>query len=244
MCCLHADNIIIRALKENILDVEDGWSQNFQDMIRKLSDHTITLLDDHDKIIPVNKKHIMDCVADKVMNAESRKYEYIVEVVENISGCKVRACPNHMRDGFKAFKCKMWFQDDNLNMPILSFVHHIADIRTLARFRCGTHWLATEVNRSDDVGRSDRLCLCCNNGEREDELHIFFCEAYSNIKSLFPAVFESEAYLKLLDAYMNNSDELDKHMNHFMNVTEDSYINALAGFLRKSIKIRKDLINA
>jgi len=121
-------------------------------------------------------------------------------------------------------------------------VQEIGDIRTLARFRCGTHWLATEVARSNNVARSERICPCCNSGEREDELHIFFCAAHEHIKSSFPTLFNSDSYVELRNAYFNRSNDLDNCLNEFVNRDDKIYINELAGFLRRSIRIRKDCI--
>ena len=117
-------------------------------------------------------------------------------------GSLVRECPDSIRIGFKAFKYTRWFRCDVKDEPpTISFVQDVSDIRILARFRCGMSWLATEKNRHKGLGRNDRVCACCSAKEREDELHIFFCDAYAGLRAQFSEVFEDELYKRLHDAY-------------------------------------------
>ena len=67
--------------------------------------------------------------------------------------------------------------------------------------------------------------------------------SYEHIKTSFPAMFNSDSYLELRNAYLNKNNDLDNRMNSFVNRDDKTYINELAGFLRRSIKIRKDLTN-
>ena len=85
------------------------------------------------------------------------------------------------------------------------------------------------------------MCACCSAKEREDELHIFFCDAYAGLRAQFSEVFEDELYKRLHDAHMNNADDLDECMNKFVNKRDSSYLNAFVGYLRKSIKVRDNL---
>ena len=71
----------------------------------------------------------------------------------------------------------------------------------------------------------------------------FFCDAYEHIKTSFPAMFNSDSYVELRNAYLYKNNDLDNRMNSFVNRDDKTYINELAGFLRRSIKIRKDLTN-
>ena len=240
---LGENHLIAQAMRENMTFIDGGWSQNVELMMQKLCGHPVQMVATNGNLIKVDKKYIMSCTMIKILESGNDKIEHIAAQISNVVGSKVRACPNDTRNGFKAFKYKAWFEYEHSERPIIRHVQDISDIRTLARFRCGTHWLATEVARSNNVASSERICPCCNSGEREDELHVFFCDAYKHIKSSFPALFNSESYMELRMAYLNGSNDLDDCMNKFVNRDDKIYINELAGFLRRSIKIRKDRIN-
>jgi hypothetical protein len=240
---LGENHLIAQVMKENMTFMDGGWSQNFEVMMQKLCGHPVQVVAANGNLIKVDKEHIMSCTRTKIQKSGNHHIERIATKVTAAIGSKVRACPDDIRDGFKAFKYKAWFQYDEIERPIIMHVQDISDIRTLARFRCGTHWLATEVARSNHVARSERICPCCNSGEREDELHVFFCDAYEHIKTSFPAMFNSDSYVELRNAYLNKNNDLDNRMNSFVNRDDKTYINELAGFLRRSIKIRKDLTN-
>jgi hypothetical protein len=216
----------------------NGWSHNLGNMLQMFVGQEVQLCEE-EHLLPVNKKAVLFSVTTSLEALESSKHEQILFHTQNHHGSAVRACPNHIRDGFKSFKYMRWFRDDNDCLPTVSFVHEVRDIRTLAKFRCGMHWLATETNRSNNLGRSDRICACCSSGEREDEIHIFFCEAYAQLREMFPVVFASKLYLDLQTAYLNNDDGLDEYMRIFMNRKDNVYINDLAGFLQRSIKVRE-----
>jgi len=240
LCSSHEGDIRLAAMKENMRDIKIGWARNFHSMLLRLCDGNFDTCV-FERLDPVNKRSVMKCLDNKLKDAVSKRFESIVSHTQNVTGSSVRACPDHARQGFKIFKHTQWFEDESGGVPYISFVHDIGDIRTLTKFRCGMHWLATESKRSNEVGRSRRLCACCNSGEREDELHIVFCEAYAHLRDMFPIVFESDLYKELRIAVLNNVNQLDNYINKFMNYKDFHFINALVGFLRKSIKVREDL---
>jgi hypothetical protein len=212
-------------------------------MLQKIMDGTeVSLLDD-DRVQTVNYRQIMIGFKTMLEKFEMRTYAMCENATERLSGSLVRACPNDVRNGFKSFKYRKWFQrsEDDL-LPITSYLQDVDDIRVMARFRCGMHWLATEKQRSNEAGRSGRICGCCNRNEREDELHVLFCDAYTHIRQHFHNVFTSESYKKLHDAYMNNNNMIDVHMNEFMNQDDVRFVTNFAGYLRRSIKVRDDLL--
>ena len=242
VCLSPEGGLLRRVMRENRSGlVGNGWYQNFADMLQKTSGLDITI-SESDDLLPLDKRYIMACVQDKILEVNNRVHDSIDHHIRGASGSAVRACPNHVRIGFKTFKYQQWFQDLK-DVPIISYVHEISDIRILAKFRCGMHWLATETQRSNGVGRSRRICKYCNDGEREDELHIFFCGAYSHIRDMFACVFESELYQRLKIAFSQNSDDMDYCMNKFVNSEDTFHINALVGYLRKSIKVRENFMN-
>jgi len=238
---LEGSHLIARVMKENVNGINDGWSQNLNSMVQKLCGHTVQMINEQGDLFKVDEKYIKSCTQTRILESETRKYEYIFDHVRNADWSKVRACPDDVSDGFKAFKYNLWFQAGS-TMSVIMYVQDIGDIRTLARFRCGVHWLATEVKRSN-TDRSERKCPCCHSGEREDELHVFFCDAYEHIKSSFPALFNSDSYYELRNAYLNRSNELDRCMNNFVNKDDKTHVNEMVGFLRRSIRIRKDFTN-
>ena len=65
---------------------------------------------------------------------------------------------------------------------------------------------------------------------------MFMCEAYSELRTEFPDVFESVEYLSLVNAVNTKCDSVDNLMNKLMN--KGDYIASLVGYLRRSIKIR------
>jgi hypothetical protein len=242
MCSINSSDIIAITMKENIFGIESGWSTNFCRMLQKIGAENLDwpMINNMN---PIDRKGVMKALKDKLSGMNQRRCENIVNLTAEASGSKVRACPDITREGFKAYKYHQWFEDMNDDTPYISQVQDIGDIRTLAKFRCGMHWLATEAMRSNDIGRSRRICACCHSGDREDEMHVLFCDAYDNLKRLFPVVFDSEVFRSLKYAYLNNDDNLDDYMKKFMNCRENNFAYALVGFLRKSIKIREGLLN-
>ena len=94
------------------------------------------------------------------------------------------------------------------------------------------------------VGRSNRKCQLCSSGEREDELHILFCSAYESLRCSFDSVFDSDQYKGLKEAISNNADDIDDCMNRFVNRSGDDFTRSFVGFLRRSIHVRKTIMDA
>jgi hypothetical protein len=85
----------------------------------------------------------------------------------------------------KSFVNRFWY---NLNRR--------DQVRIVAQFRLGVHWLAVETGRFGAyVQRHKRICpLCVNDsghGTVEDELHIFQCTAYEEIRKQHAYLFEN-----------------------------------------------------
>ena len=235
--------LVTKAAKDNLLRLDNGWAKNFQAMLQMAAGLEVNLTQDG-QFCRVDKRHTMGKIRAKLEAVMSMKYAACISATETSSGSLVRACPNNVRDGFKSYKYNKWFEHDENDAPIMSLVPDVGDIRTLARFRCGMHWLATEKGRSAELGRSDRLCMCCAANEREDELHLLFCDAYSHIRSQFPTVFYCDSYHTLRHAYNNNDHDLDERMSTFLNKSNYAYINDFVGFLRKSIKVRDAIVES
>ena len=74
-------------------------------------------------------------------------------------------------------------------------------------------------------------------------MHIMFCEAYEHVRQSFPVVFDSELYMDLRHAFLNNHNNVDVYMNKFMNYRKDNFTQTLVGFLRRSVKIRLNALS-
>jgi len=244
VCSNKSNPILVKMMQENLHSVTNGWTRQFQNMLRKTMDGADVTLHDNDGLRTINTKQVITGLVSMFEKFENRTCALCENATQRLNGSLVRACPNDVRNGFKIFKYKRWFQKKEEESPsVISYLQDVNDIRVMARFRCGMHWLATEKQRSKDVGRSDRVCVCCSRNEREDELHLLFCDAYEQIRQLFPNVFTSMSYGRLHDAYLNNSHEVDDHMNAFMNQDDQDFVISLVAYLRKSIKARDDLLN-
>ena len=150
-------------------------------------------------------------------------------------GSRVRACPDDVSDGFKAFKYALWFHDDS-RPSALYHLPEAGNIRILAKFRCGAHRLDAESCRINadrtERPRSARVCIFCDSGVVEDELHVLVCRAWQGYRDLFPSFFEGEDFRSLLDA-MELERDVDFCMKRVVNPKKPELTDMLAGYLKK-----------
>ena len=239
VCKRGMDCIIKKAMVESCSLVRCGWAWKFQNTLSRVVDVQVNYHLDS-PLTHIDMKHVRQRLLARRDGDERSTYETIDIATHGCSGSAVRQCPNNISKGFKTFKYYKWFYDEDTK--VIALLQDAFDIRILAKFRCGMHWLATEKDRSAGFGRSDRLCKCCTKQEREDELHIMFCEAYAALRNEFPHVFQSELFCRLKHAYDNNENDLDLHMNRFMNQNDSLFTNEFVGYLRRSITIRERLL--
>ena len=97
---------------------------------------------------------------------------------------------------FKRLRYQKWFaanySDDNGLIPFTSALHKRDQIRTIAQFRMGSHWLNTERKRLVDgihIPRSMRHCQLCGFQKPEDEMHMFECPFYNDIRLRYQKLF-------------------------------------------------------
>ena len=233
--CARPSGCILRSiLSQDIKYVPHGWTWSLHNMVQHMTGRVVITGCEDDWLTRIPIKDVMDAICARWEAYEATRTEDTMRQAGD-GNCLVRQIPDRARDGFKTFKYKLWFLSnwDTHDLPMYH-VQDVYDIRTLARFRCGMHWLKTEKNR--DLPRSERLCDCCRLQDREDELHVFMCEAYSELRTEFPDVFESVEYLSLVNAVNTKCDSVDNLMNKLMN--KGDYIASLVGYLRRSIKIR------
>jgi hypothetical protein len=107
----------------------------------------------------------------------------------------VRSQPDDAHKGFKLLTYHNWFKPEN-PLHAAGFICRLGArdrIAAVARFRIGSHNLGIETGRwsgQDENGmaktrvcRSERICPCCTLRQRDDEMHVFHCPAYSDLRS-------------------------------------------------------------
>ena len=157
-----------------------------------------------------------------------------------VGGSRVRACPDHVSDGFKAFKYAVWFHDES-SSTVPYHLPEAGNIRVLAKFRCCAHRLDAEVCRTNpdgtDRSRSARICRFCDSGTVEDELHVLVCQAWQGFRDLFPSFFRGEDFRALLDAVAAERG-VDVCMKRVVNPRKPELTDMLVGYLKKVFMAR------
>lgn len=124
-----------------------------------------------------------------VCNRMSEKWEHAVWGVVNDLGedwalapCAVRAAPTSFSAGFKLYTYKSWFcMDDWSRKQHWSYyLQKHEQIKAMAQFRLGSHWLEIQRGRFARRARDARCCGRC--GMREDEAHLLECPAYEDLR--------------------------------------------------------------
>ena len=161
------------------------------------------------------------------------------ELAEQPNACPVRSVPEEASTGFKLHTFEQWFEWPYVKGQ--GFVYHVHSqkrIFALAQFFFGAHQL--EIERGRFVGgkrpRSERVCRCCQTGEREDELHFLLeCPAYEDLRIACGTVFSEEVL----------SMAPEQRWSHMRDVTQAGssakHWNALAEFLVRAMAKRKEI---
>lgn len=152
---------------------------------------------------------------------------------------RVRACPDNVREGFKLLKYVAWFHSHKSAMDKgQGFVYHVNNMKhaaALARFRLGSACLNTETLRAG-LPRSERHCMLCDMQVREDELHVFECPAYADLRTEF------EDVVSTIDS---TSATMDDDMRVMMNKGNDAHAwQRLAMFIYRVMKFRATALAA
>ena len=98
--------------------------------------------------------------------------------------CAVRAAPATFSQGFKLFVYEKWFAVDKyVKKEHWSYwLREPHQIRIMAQFRMGSHWLEVQRGRTARTHRAARCCRLCTDCV-EDELHVLECPLYADIRS-------------------------------------------------------------
>lgn len=241
------------AMIESCLHVPGGGGQLYTEMLNRVTEGEALARVSGDRLHSIHLKGLIDRGVDISTQPDTDLYMRNLEAAQSVGlgGSLVRRCPDSVRDGFKRFKYWQWMlagggQGEGEEFPPTFCLHNQHEIRTLAQFRCGVHWLACERQRRvgrSNVARSQRFCVCCPKKEVEDELHVLMCPAYSHLKPTFPAVFWSDEYATLAFAYEQGLDTVDDCMRVFMSVRRDGFQMHLARFLIASRQVREQLLS-
>ena len=139
----------------------------------------------------------------------------------------VRSVPDADSDEFKKATYRSWFCPGDIEKHE-GFAYHLQTpvlIKAVASFRMSSHDLNIEAMRHHPYRRprSSRICPCCNTNSREDEMHIFECDAYQDIRDDFADILE-----------VHDTGNLDTYMLQTMNPGHDQHgWYRLANFLVK-----------
>ena len=110
----------------------------------------------------------------------------------------VRQVPEQQSEGFKVLVHHRWFGVDwgDVVVKHTRFWQVLCDqraVRMIARLRMGSHHLAVETGRWErprKVPRAQRVCLLCNVGAVEDEMHFLFeCQGLEGVRGRHLGVF-------------------------------------------------------
>jgi len=144
----------------------------------------------------------------------------------------VRECGSQ---GFKSIKYAKWFAN-NVQGSKSSFTRVLNrpdQIKIVAQFRTSSHWLNSEKQRGkgkSSIPRPQRVCKLCQYNQCEDEMHLFECPFYNDIRLKFHRLFSTylvnkmninqpDLNLNLMDYDITvwNLDLSDDGMNSLMN---------------------------
>lgn len=235
--CGRSEHCLVKKAAMESIELENiGWAWSFKNMLNMMAGVMPDLCLDG-SLVQLDRKDVTQKVSCALQDLVKDGYEDILSATNDVRGSKVRKCPDHVRRGFKAFKYASWFQNDT-GTPIMFKLQDAYDIRIMARFRCGMHWLATEKDRSKALGRSLRICKCCDCNDREDELHVILCSAYEDLRNMFPHVFATDTFKNLKEMVSNGDGVSDEDVKDFMNQNDELFVKDLVGFLRRSICVR------
>lgn len=127
---------------------------------------------------------------------------------------QVRDVPARMREGFKIYTHHRWFAvplggEEKEGRRFWQVLRSKAAVRRVAQLRTAAHRLAIEEGRFSGVPRANRVCVVCQQGQREDERHfVFECTRYALIRRRYADLFNGA------DAMTNVSDlEMQQWMN-------------------------------
>ena len=164
---------------------------------------------------------------------------------------QVRHIPDDNHTGFKLIKYHKWFAplQSKDSHTFASSLHKAEQMKVVAQFRMCSHWLNCEKQRKVDrieVPRSRRVCQLCHFDKCEDEMHLFECPFYNDIRPRFHNLFSLVCELTDdgTDMVIWNLDLSDSKMRSLMNGDGSAiFWNNLANYLLACKMKRQKLLD-
>ena len=241
------------AARESIgLEHTTSWSHKMSAMVERMTGVAHALWDDVYILKAVDVPGLIGQAKARMQENDQQVYDSVAREAEvgHNEGSIVHACPDSVREGFKWFKYRAWCDpqsNGDAAQPIatlpLMFLQNVSDVRVMAKFRCGMHWLATEKNRHEG-GRSTRLCPCCDWRVREDEVHVFLCPLYHSSRCRYPTVFESQSFRCFRASVRRNTQDFDTSFRSFINTPVAQFQQQLAAYLSIVKQVRANHLAA
>lgn len=238
-------DIVKQALKENIQELAFGgrgvgelettpdkcWGSSFYSMVCSVQPILVAGM----KVHSLDKISVNDAIQSLREQWHDRMWGRWANV--QVGTLSVRAMPEANSDGFKKVTYRSWFCPGDLERG-QGFAYHLhtpTQIKALASFRMSSHDLNIERMRHapNRRPRAQRLCRCCDSNSREDELHIFECDAYLSIRI---------AYADVCNGPINGNPET--YMMQTMNPDNTHAWCRLASFLMSIMAKRKTVLDA
>ena len=230
----NSEDLVSIAMSESAR-LNIGWVNELQCALKNLGCDAI--IQEHH---PIN-------VAEAINQAKAR-WKYVYGDESN----SVREIPDIRRTGFKSMKYQKWFSPilDSPRSPFFYTLHRQDQIKIIAQFRmCSSHWLDCEKLRKvgrADIPRSLRHCRLCKYNRCEDEMHLFECPFYNEIRSQFQHLFSRACRFTSPDPDITiwNVDLSDSDMRNFMNGDgSNAFWSDLADYLLLCKKKRQDYLD-
>ena len=225
----NKDDLVYTAMNESIR-LNIGWTNELQCALRNLG---CDIKMEENKPINVTE----------VLNQVSLKWKHIYPIEPN----EVRKIPDMRHTGFKSTKYQKWFSPipDISYRPFTSTLHRSEQIRIIAQFRmCSSHWLNCEGMRKvgrAEIPRSRRICELCNYNKCEDEMHIFECPFYNDIRLRFQRLFLWGKVAGNVDMTIWNVELSDENMRCLVNGNgSDTFWSDMADYLLLCKKKRQE----
>ena len=183
------DDLVKLSLQESCGE-RVGWAKHLNTFLKR---YGVSILDRGDQTqIDVNS--VLNSVRAKWQSQLCAGYSPYVQCVDGQFQCETSVRSVHQEEsvGFKTITYLRWFADTNsdLQNTFVYNLHRKVQIKNVACFRLGSHWLNVEMQRymPNRVSRCQRLCpLCGEDGPIEDEMHILSCPLYERIFHNFGA---------------------------------------------------------
>jgi len=214
-----------------------GWVRALKSALTRWGIHVLDNFEEID----------VDQVVEKVID-RWRRGSYVLN-----TDIQLRNIPDNLREGFKTLKYKRWFYADPcmVKQPkYISVLHKFEQINTIAKFRMGCHWLNCETTRKVDgicLPRSKRVCTLCDFNRCEDEMHLFECPFYTDLRLKYQSLFRHVCCDDFQDSDMVvwSMEFTDDKFRKFMNGHNDpAFWHDLANYLIACRKKRQEGLSA